>query len=255
MRVRLAAALILALCLGFTALGAVDITFYGHSCFTVMPESGLVIMIDPYGSYVPYPGLPAAADVVLMTHGHIDHCPYCFGARDRVTGDPMVVWPFGDNDRVREGRWKLTDELSAVFVEASHVTASGGGQGLVCLFSFEVDGIRFAHLGDVGRTLTTAQVAALGDVDVLFVPVGGVFTIDAEEAVEVIQQLPSVRAVFPMHYMVSGITPWTDLAPVSTFLASIPDGWAVEVPDSDTVVIGTLPDTVTVYVPTYVGAP
>ena len=85
------------------------------------------------------------------------------------------------------------------------------------MFSFEIGGIQFAHLSDLGKVLTASQVSALSDVDVLFLPVGGVATIDPEEAMTVIGQLPSVKVVFPMHYYVRGLTPWTDFAPVDDF--------------------------------------
>ena len=244
-------ALAIVLVASIAVVGEVTVAYLGHSCFAIRAESGLIVMMDPYGTYVPYPGLPRSADVVLITHGHVDHCPMCFGEKDRVLGDPLVVWPFSSDGRVRQGRWKLTDEVSAVFVEATHVTAGGGGQGLVCLFSFEIDGIRFAHLGDLGRPLSDSQIAALGDVDVLFVPVGGAFTLDASEAIEVIEQFDSVRIVFPMHYFVAGITPWADMAPLSSFTDVIPRSWTIRVPESFEVIIDELPASLEVWTPPY----
>jgi L-ascorbate metabolism protein UlaG (beta-lactamase superfamily) len=207
-------ALGLALCAGAEP---VTVTFLGHSCFTIQGEDGEIIMIDPYATYVPYPSLPQAADVVLTTHAHIDHCPRCYGETDRYTGDPIEVFPWDSEGRTREGTWRITEDLVVQFIEATHVTLTGGGQGYVTLFAFDVGGIRFAHLADLGRVLNTDQITALGDVDVLFIPVGGAFTIDAAEALTVIGQLPTVKIVFPMHYYVDGITPWTDMAPLSEF--------------------------------------
>jgi len=210
--------LAVAVCVGLAGSAEpVTVTFLGHSCFTIQAEGGEVIMIDPYATYVPYPGLPQPADVVLMTHAHIDHCPPCFGETDRYTGDPVVVAPWDSNGRSREGNWRITEDLVVRFIEATHVTLSGGGQGYVTLFAFDVGGIRFAHLADLGRILDPDQIAALGDVDVLFIPVGGAFTIDAAEALTVIAQLATVKVVFPMHFYVDGITPWTDMAPLSAF--------------------------------------
>ena len=203
---------------GFASFGEpVTVTYLGHSCFTIQSQDGPVIMIDPYASYVPYPALPQPADIVLMTHAHIDHCPPCYGESNRYTGGPIEVVRWDNQGRIQEGNRRITDDLLVRFIEASHVTGTGGGEGYVSLFSFEVGGIRFAHLGDLGQILTSSQIAALGDVDVLFIPVGGAFTIDAAEAMTVIAQLPTVKIVFPMHYFVEDITPWLEIGPLADF--------------------------------------
>jgi len=239
------------LALGVAAVaGDVTVDYFGHSCFAIHAEGSPTILIDPYATYVPYPALPEPADVVLITHGHIDHCPYCFGAKDRVLGDPVVVWPFGQDGRVKEGRWKIVEGLLVDFIEATHVTNAGGGQGLVCLYSFEVGGVRFAHLGDIGKTLTNQQVQALGNVEVLFIPVGGAFTIGPGEAIELIKQLPTVRIVVPMHYFVEGYCPWKDLAPVGDFLTLVGETWPIREVGGSRVTIGadSLPESVEVWV-------
>ena len=254
MRTGVLAVVLLVGCFGGLFAGEISVTFYGHSCFSLQETEGPIVMIDPYGSYVPYPGLPAAADVVMITHGHIDHCPPCFDENDRVSGDPVIVWPFDSQGRVREGRWGIVEGLVAEFIEASHVTRSGGGQGLVCLFRFEIGGIVFAHLGDIGRPLTAAQAEAMDGVEVLFVPVGGAYTVDAAEAEELIDQIPSLRVVFPMHTFVAGITPWPDLAPVSTFLDWVGDRWMIRTLEESSVVLADddLPEELEVWVLDYV---
>lgn len=212
----------LALCLttfiGFTLVAeSISVTYLGHSCFTIQSEEGPIIMLDPYASYVPYPALPQPADIVLMTHSHIDHCPSCNNEKDRIPGDPIEVKPWDRMGRVQDRDLTVTDDLLVRVTGASHVTAMGGGSGYVCLLSFELGGVRFAHLGDLGKVLTEEQITALGEVDVLFLPVGGAFTVDAAEALTVIAQLPSLKIVFPMHYNVEGITPWPTIAPLSDF--------------------------------------
>lgn len=235
------------------AANEVTIDYLGHSCFTITDSDGTIVMIDPYGTYVPYPALPKEADVVLITHGHIDHCPYCYGENDRVLGDPEIVWPFDEEGRVVEGEWKSEsiEGLTVDFVEATHVTRKGGGQGLVCLFSFEVDDVRFAHFADLGRPLNEEQIEALGDVEVLFIPVGGGPTIDAAEAVEVIKQLPTVKVAIPMHYFVKGLCPWEDMKPIDGFirLAKAESEWTVRELDTSqaTVSTDTLPETLEVW--------
>jgi len=229
----------------------VTLTYLGHSCFTLQAGGGPLLMIDPYGTPIRYPALPKAADVVLITHGHIDHCPWCHGEKDRVLGDPLVVWPFDEQGRGKEGRWQLTDWLTVDFVEATHVTKAGHGQGLVCLFAFDLGGIRFAHLGDLGRPLSQDRVAALGEVEVLMIPVGGYFTIDAAEAIQVIKQLPTVRVVLPMHYYVEGYCPWRVIAPIDGFLNLIrAEGWTIRELDAPQVSLSpdTLPESVEIWV-------
>ncbi len=235
------------------AADEVTIDYLGHSCLAITDGDGTIVMIDPYGTYVPYPALPKEADVVLITHGHIDHCPYCYGENNRVLGDPEIVWPFDEEGRVVEGEWKSEsiERLTVDFIEATHVTRKGGGQGLVCLFSFEFDDVRFAHLADLGRPLNEEQIEALGDVEVLFIPVGGAYTIDASEAIEVIKQLPTVRVAIPMHYYVAGYCPWEDMKPVDGFirLANAESEWTVQELDTSQVTVSadTLHETLEVW--------
>lgn len=228
----------------------VQVTYLGHSCFTIQSEDGPIIMIDPFASYVPYPALPQPADIVLMTHAHIDHCPTCYGETTRYLGDPIEVKSWDSLGRIQEGDRTVTDDLLVRFIEASHVTASGGGAGYVSLLRFDVGGIRFAHLGDLGRILSTAQLTALGDVDVLFLPVGGAFTIHAAEALTVIAQLPSVKIVLPMHYYVKDITPWSEIAPLADFTLVADILHTVVDQDTSQVVINSdaLPESVEVWV-------
>jgi len=239
--------------------GDVTVQYLGHSCFTIQQEAGEVIMIDPYGSLVAYPGLPKAADIVLVTHDHIDHNPWEYGETGRVLGDPIIVHLLDGSGRCREkrlpGSWVITPTFSTQAIEGNHVTLSGGGQGYVCMFSFEVDGIRFAHLGDLGRPLDASQIEGLADVDVLFVPVGGAFTLDAAEALEVIRQLPTVRIAIPMHYFVQGRTPdfWGEMASIDAFLDVVEDELVVRRMGESRVAIRaeTLPETPEVWVLPY----
>ena len=254
MRTALLVAFVLLLTAVAAFCGEVTVTYYGHSCFTLASEGGPTIMIDPYGSYVPYPGLPAEADIVLMTHKHVDHCPPCHGEMDRVLGDPLYVLALKADGSVMAGNWKITDAFSTRILAASHENARGGGAGLVGIFRFEIDGIVFAHLGDLGTLLDAAQVAALRDVEVVFLPVGKQFTLDAAEAMTVIAQLPAVKVVFPIHYYVQGITPWSGMAPLSDFTALAGLMYPVTRIDDDSVTLDAddLPASLEVWLLNYV---
>jgi len=212
------------------AAPSVTVEYLGHSCFTITGSTGKVIMIDPYASTVPYPGLPQRADIVLMTHEHIDHCPKCYRESGRYTGNPVEVYLLDKAGRCQEKRypasWAITDSFTTQAVEGTHETESGNGVGWVCMYSFVVDGIRFAHLGDLGQPLSAEQIAALGDVQVLFVPVGGLATIDAAEAVAVIKSLPSLKLAIPMHYFVDRLCPWP-FDTVDVFLNLAKANWEV----------------------------
>jgi len=207
------------LCLFFLpsfAEGELTITYLGHSCFTITAGGGTVVMIDPYDEYLPYPALPKPADVVLVTHEHLDH-----NAVARVQGNPTVVRGLDDKGNVVEEE-RTVKAIPIESIAASH----GPGRGNTALFAFVIDGVRFAHLGDIATVLSTKQAEALSDVEVLFIPAGGIATIDASKAVTVVESLPSVRVVIPMHYFVPNYCPWP-FDPVDTFLDTAEANWPV----------------------------
>ncbi len=194
------------------------IKFLGHACFLITSSSGVRIITDPYepggfGGQIGYGPITDAADVVLVSHDHADH-NYVQG----VAGNPTVV----------EGRQSAAG-ISFEVTNSFHDDTGGSQRGPNRIFTFEVDGIRLCHLGDLGHTLTKEQVNSIGSVDVLLVPVGGTFTIDAQGADQVIEQLqPSV--VIPMHYKTAKVE--LPIAEVDNFLAGKDN---VERPESSSV--------------------
>jgi len=164
------------------------IKWNGHACFTITAEHGIVIVTDPYepgsfGGGIGYGPVDERADVVLISHDHADH---------NYTGDLK-----GDFEVLKGAGNKAGIEFTAV--QAAHDASGGSERGKNTLFAFEVDGVRTAFLGDLGHQLTEEQVSALGRLDLLLVPVGGVFTVDPAAAAKVIEQL-GPRLVIPMHY-------------------------------------------------------
>lgn len=181
------------------------ITYVGHACFLIEATEGRVVS-DPFAESVPYRWPALAADVVTVSHEHDDH-----NAVHRVGGRPAVVRGPGAH---RAAGVEFTGIASA------HDDAGGTQRGRNTIHAFTLEGIRLAHLGDLGTELDATQQAALRGAQVLFVPVGGFFTIDATTAAHVVRQLRDVRLVFPMHYRAEQVADWP-IAPVDDFLQTM----------------------------------
>ena len=169
------------------------IRWNGHACFTLEAEEARIVT-DPFAAEVPYELPTTAADVVTVSHDHFDH-----NAVDRIEGTPSVVREIGET---------VAAEVSFRGIESFHDECGGAERGTNRIYAFTLEGIRFAHLGDLGTSLNDDQRAALSDVEILFLPVGGHFTIDARQAAELIASLPNVRIVIPMHYKTEVIVDW-----------------------------------------------
>jgi len=169
------------------------ITWYGHSCFLI--EGGDVrILTDPFDAKVPYdfPDLPVA--IVTVSHDHFDH-----NAVDRVAGRPIVVKGVGE--RTAHG-------IDFIGIHSFHDDKEGAERGENTIYAFDLEGVRIAHLGDLGTSLDEGQIKALGDVRILLIPVGGHFTIDAETASRIAKDLRGVKIVIPMHFKTDRIADW-----------------------------------------------
>ena len=189
------------------------LTWYGQSCFLLETAAGTRIVMDPIPKGIGYE-LPQGmkADVVTISHEHFDHNNVGF-----VTGKPRVIRGLTADKK----GWARVDEkfkdVSIRSVGVYHDAERGAARGLDTVFIFEVGGVRIAHLGDLGHVLNDEQLAAIGAVDVLLVPVGGKFTIDAAKATRVIEQLRPRLMVIPMHYRTDAVT-IKELEPIGLFL-------------------------------------
>ena len=162
-----------------------NIKYLGHASFLITSDDGVKIITDPYetGSGLSYGEITESADIVSVSHGHSDHNNVA-----AVGGNPQVV----------RGTAKVKGiEFKAI--SCCHDEAGGKARGKNTILCFEVGGIRVCHLGDLGHRLSDKQVAEIGVVDVLLIPVGGFYTIDARVATEVCDKLKP-RVVIPMHY-------------------------------------------------------
>lgn len=157
----------------------------GHSCFELTLPGG-VIVTDPFDDTVGYPPLRVRADAILSSHGHFDH--NCF---DAVEGDPLILNTPGFHRACGA-------DISAV--PSFHDDAKGAKRGVNLIHLIEAESLRVAHLGDLGHMPDTdAQKAALSNLDVMLIPIGGTFTIDTPTAVRLIEAFQP-RCAIAMHY-------------------------------------------------------
>lgn len=162
-----------------------NIKWLGHSCFMIISEAGIKIITDPYvtGGNIKYGEITESADIVTVSHDHFDHNNVA-----AVNGKPEVV--------------RETVKVKGIEFEgvpSYHDEAKGQQRGKNTIFCFEVDGIRVCHLGDLGHQLGDKQIAELGRIDILLIPVGGYYTIDASVATQLCNQLKP-KVIIPMHF-------------------------------------------------------
>jgi L-ascorbate metabolism protein UlaG (beta-lactamase superfamily) len=199
----------------------VRVRWYGHSSFLL--SDGKSVFVDPFpataadgmkehGLVFDYPRIEGVeADVVLVSHEHADH-----NGAEEIGGDPTVI-------RSTAGTFDSpVGEVRGVASE--HDDAAGTKRGSNVMFCFSLGGLKVCHLGDLGQVaIRPEQVEAIGEVDVLFLPVGAGPTLNGERAADVMRALRP-RLVFPMHYQTEGMN-W--LEPVDVFLGEV-DGASVE---------------------------
>lgn len=166
----------------------------GHAMFLIELENGTRIVTDPYDASCGYPVPEVKAETVLVSHGHHDH-----NAVENVSGVMQVI--------DRPGEFDLGEDAKVLAVEADHDDAGGTKRGKTLLFCLQAEGLRVMHLGDLGHLPTAQQLEALGKADVLMVPVGGFYTIDAAAAAKTAALLDA-RVVLPMHYRTAANADW-----------------------------------------------
>jgi L-ascorbate metabolism protein UlaG (beta-lactamase superfamily) len=193
--------------------GGPKLTWYGQSCFLLESPGGARVVMDPIPGGIGYtPPADLKGDVVTVSHEHGDHNNVAL-----VVGKPKVLRGLTDDKK----DWvKVKDKVKDVAIRSVgvyHDGQQGKERGLNAVFVFDTGGLRIAHLGDLGHLLTDANLAEIGKVDVVLVPVGGFFTIDAAQAMKVIEQLKPRQIVVPMHYRTDVLT-IKQLAPIEPFL-------------------------------------
>jgi L-ascorbate metabolism protein UlaG (beta-lactamase superfamily) len=173
------------------------ISWLGHSCFKIEDDGGKVVVTDPFAESVGYPAPKIRADVVTVSHEHYDH-----NNVKALKGDPAVVRGPGK---------KTAAGIEFEGIASYHDDRGGKLRGKNTIICFEMDGVRVCHLGDLGHQLGEKEAEALGEVDVMMIPVGGTFTLDAEGAKKVIGQIKP-KIVMPMHFKTPALTFEVDTA-------------------------------------------
>jgi len=162
-----------------------NIKWLGHACFKISSERGTIIVTDPFDESVGYPMPNVRADIVTSSHSHFDHNYF-----KAIKGNFDIVDTVGEHD---------IKGIKIKGVSTFHDEEQGTKRGKNIVFVFDIDGIKVCHMGDLGHILTERQIEEIGSVDVLLIPVGGYYTIDAKQAVEVMNQLKP-KITIPMHY-------------------------------------------------------
>jgi L-ascorbate metabolism protein UlaG (beta-lactamase superfamily) len=178
-----------------------EITYLGHASFRIKGK-GVSLVTDPFSpedTGLKFPKVEA--QIVTISHQHQDH-----NQASLVGGQPQVFEGPGEYE---------ASGVKILGIATSHDNLKGLKRGKNTVFQIKIDNLTLVHLGDLGHKLETKDIEALNGVDILFVPVGGVFTVDAKGAAEVVAQLEP-RIVIPMHYQSAKLT--FDLEPVEKFL-------------------------------------
>lgn len=183
-----------------------DIKYLGHSSFYLKGKTGAVIT-DPYDSSMVGLKFPKdlEASIVTVSHGHEDH-----NQANLVAGAPLVINIPGEYEK---------NGIRITGFGVYHDADMGAKRGKNNLYKIDIDEISILHCGDLGHTFSEDLVDEIGAVDILLIPVGGLYTIDADQAAKVIHELePSI--VIPMHYNSPALNQkvFGQLAAVSDFL-------------------------------------
>ncbi|MBI4136951.1 MBL fold metallo-hydrolase [Candidatus Roizmanbacteria bacterium] len=180
-----------------------EIKYLGHSSFRIRGKDA-VIVTDPFDQKnvgLPFPKIDA--QVVTISHEHDDH-----NDLSRIGGEPVVVRGPGEYEVLG---------IRIYGYQTFHDDKKGEERGVNTVYLFVIDGMRILHCGDLGHVLPDALLEEIGDVDILMVPVGGGFTVNAKQAVSVVKQIEPL-IVIPMHFKAPAMSEtFSELQPVDVF--------------------------------------
>lgn len=172
------------------------IQYYGHSCFKITTKPAgratedVTIFLDPFDKTIGLRPPQGQADVVFVSHDHPDHNNVA-----ALKGEPVIV--------AISGEYSIKG-INAIGIDTFHDASGGTERGHNTVFVLESEGIKLCHLGDLGATLTSEQIEKINGVDILFIPVGGKFTIDGKVAAEIVRKIEP-KMIIPMHYKIKDL--------------------------------------------------
>ncbi len=182
------------------------IVWYGQSCFHISTDAAEIVT-DPYEESVGLALPELKADIVLQSHDHFDHRNVQAVKSATKGQEPFVVTGPGEYN---------ARGVSVYGVSSYHDESNGTERGPNTMYVIHADGVNVAHLGDLGqKELTSAQIDALGWIDVLLIPVGGSYTVDGARAAKEVHRIEP-QVVIPMHYKIDGLE--VDIEDASRFL-------------------------------------
>ena len=168
-----------------------QIRWHGHACWEITNDKTLVT--DPHdGKSIGIPAPSVTGDIILVSHDHYDHNSVKSVEKD---GSKVVL----------DGRKRTIDDVEIKGVDSFHDEAGGAKRGNNIMYKFTIDGIKFCHLGDLGHDLDDESINKIGEVDILFIPIGGTFTVDDKQAWDVINKIKP-KIIVPMHYKIGGLS-------------------------------------------------
>ena len=180
------------------------IRYYDHACFTVETSDATLIVFDPYDEKVGYPLPVLNPDIVLSSHSHMDHANVnLFPKAGHVISTTGVFIP-------KKG-------IQVTGFPSYHDDSQGGLRGPNIIYRLLTEGLSIVHLGDLGHMPSNALVDQIGRPDVLMIPVGGFYTIDADRAFAIIRQMKP-KVIIPMHYKTAA-NPASPMVGIDDFLA------------------------------------
>lgn len=167
------------------------ITWFGHSCVKIESSNGKTIIIDPYGEEIGFKLPNLSSDIVLISHNHYDH-----SNSNAIKNNPFII--------DEPGEYNVAG-FSIIGVHSWHDEEQGQKRGENIIWVVSDDDFTIAHFGDFGqKELTGEQTDIIGDIDILFIPVGEIFTIGSSDAIKIVNKLEP-KAVVPIHYQIPGL--------------------------------------------------